>query len=291
MRRRTAIASLATAAVPAFAGCSTCGETWTGVGWAVSPTELRRTSDGWAVEADVSVTFDFGREGRGVYDATLAAFAEDGQVVGRTDLGNLVWEDVPEEARTETDCGDHGTLVRTASIGAEAFPRWIGLRYSNATDAIGNSRSAVRYDGTPSDDATADGYRPVDVTESVGEDPPLPEDIDERVQFQRSPPACEEYPTADVTTRYGLSIQWVRQLPEEKFHPVLADVDISQERVRLDIGLRAWPRFRKLPCLSEEYVAEIETDALPDVVEVRHLSTEDEVVTSTSVRRVRSETS
>lgn len=285
MRRRTAITLLTTAAVPAVAGCSGCGETWTGVGWTVSPTDLRRTSDGWEIESDVSVSFDFGGEGDGVYDATLAAFAEDGQIVGRSHMGNLVWDDVPEESKTETDCGDHGTLVQSVSVEAGKFPRWIGLRYSNASEAHGSPRSAVRYDGAPSGSATTERYRTVEISESVEEKPPLPADVDDRVGFRRGHANCDDYPTIEVTTSYGLSVRWVRQLAEERFHPVLVDAIISEDLVRLDVGLRTWPRFRKLPCLSEEYEVRIETDALPDIVEVRHLSSMDEIVASTRVRR------
>lgn len=122
LRRRRFLALASAGAAPALAGCTPCGETWTGVGFDVEPLAVDR-GDGWRVDARLTVNFDFGREGYGLQAAALALFDAEGVLLAEGEAVDLTWSDVPEERREETDCGDHATVTREAPLRSGTFPR------------------------------------------------------------------------------------------------------------------------------------------------------------------------
>lgn len=292
MHRRTLLASAATALTPALAGCSPCGETWSSSSFDVTPTSLASRGEGWAVEADVSVRFNFGREGDGVRGSALAAFDADGKLLSEEPLGDLLWDDVPEEERTEGDCGDYGSLSRSATVRSNAFPRWIGLRFDRATEALDGSNTVAKYP-----DATADGtpdardYASVRLPVESGRDPPAhPEYVDD-VRFSRGDESCRDA-TSNVEFGRELDVRWYRDLPAPRFHPVFAGASVDGDRLQLDVGLDSGPQFRRLRCHRQVYRATVDVGRTShvDTVEVRHLDPAGELVERRSFARPPSET-
>ncbi|WP_255149670.1 hypothetical protein [Halorarius halobius] len=267
MRRRALLAGVATAVASPLAGCSPCGETWTGIDLDVTPTALRRIGDGWQVDARVDVSFQFGRQGAGFSDAALAAFDADGRLVGARRLGDLTWSKVPDDVRSHDDCGSYGGFTRTASVDAGAFPRVVGLRFRSARGTEYGNQQVARYagDDTPTASPSAAGY------ERVGLDSfARPSSSEGGFRLHRGGARCERRtPHAEVD--HDLYVEWARSLRAERFHPVLAGVARESDRMSLTVGLRAWPRFRRLRCLRQGYTI---TGELPEgvaVVEVRHV--------------------
>lgn len=292
MRRREVLGALSVAALPPLAGCGPCGETWTGVGFRVDPTDL--TSQGgnrWTVRADLEVVFGFGRDGTGVFGAALAAFDDGARVVGSTSLGDLTWEDVPAADRTAGECGSHGTYRETATVEADGFPRWVGLRYDDASRYYTEDREVARFQGDPGGDGgesgggspggpAADRYEQVavDALDPRAERPTVTPPV-EAVAFRPGPPVCE--PPAEPSVDRSLAgttlvqVEHARSVPGARYAPTLAAYAFG-DVVRLDVGLRPRPRLRRTDCLSVAYEAsatydarELETE--PDGVELRHL--------------------
>lgn len=289
MRRRTLLAGTVTAAAPALAGCSPCGETWPSVAFDVTPTVLERQTDGWRVDAEVTVAFNFGTEAAGVRGAALAAFAADGRLLGATDLGDLLWSDVSESDRTEDDCGAWGTLRRPGTVAANAFPRWVGLRYDRSTEPIDQPHSVARYPSATLDtEPSAERYESIALPVEPDVPRPIPESEASTVDFDRRGDSCRA-DGAEVRFDRGVDVRWHRDLPAPRYHPILSEARVRDGRAALDVGLAAWPRFRRLRCRRQGYratVAVSTADAGPvDSAVVRHLDPSGEPVATRTFRR------
>lgn len=271
--------------MPALAGCSPCGETWTGVGYTVEPLSVERADD-WRVDARIDVEFDFGREGHGLAAAALALFDAEGALLDESAVGDLGWSDVPAAERTETDCGDHGSLTREATLTSGRFPRWIGVRYDRFSTSYDSPTTVARH---PS--ATPDGtVRPSDyestaleaarVEEALVEpDPPVTD-----VRFGAGPLRCaERTPVAEERTNVSLGVRADRPVPADHYHPVLAGVSLAEGELTLDVGLRTAPRFRRGECRRAWWTAGVDLDRptdMPATVRVRSLDRDGEPTSS-----------
>lgn len=287
MRRRQVLAGIATATLPALAGCTKCGETWTGVGFRVQPTAIEQTAAGWRVDATVEVMFNFGRDGTGVFGTALAAFDDDGRVAESTTLGDLVWDAVPDANRTETECGTHGRLTRQATVQSDTFPQWVGIRFDEATTDYTEPREIATYrgDSDTTPDAAIDDFEPVAVSvltpshHRPNTTPPV-----EDLTFRPGNLTCEP-PTAPEI-RYSLvnttlvSTDYARQLPAPQYRPTLEGHAFG-EVLQFDIGLAPRPQLRRTDCTVGRYEVSTEYGNLepePEVVELRHLDRQGQVV-------------
>lgn len=281
LHRRRLLALLGAGSMPALAGCTPCGETWTGVGFAVEPLSIERAG-GWRVEARIRVDFDFGREGYGLTSAALALFDDEGAVLAESPVGDLTWREVPDDERRETDCGDYGSLTREATLESGTFPRWVGLRYDRFSTSYASPTTVARYpsstpDGTvrPSDyDSTAVEAARVDGP-PVEPDPPVTD-----VRFDAGPLRCEERtPEAEARTNVFLGVRADRAVPAEHYHPVLAGLSLADTELTLDVGVRPAPRFRRGECRRSWWTAGVDVDRpadLPETVRVRNLDRDGE---------------
>jgi hypothetical protein len=287
MRRREVLAGISVATVPALAGCGKCGETWTGVGFRVQPTSIERTGDSWRVDASVEILFDFGRDGTGVFGCALAAFDDEGRVVGETQLGDLLWDAVADTNRNDTECGSYGRLTRSATVDAAAFPRWVGIRYDETTTSYTEPRDIARYHGDPTAESGAqvDGYEPVAVSalppshRRPATTPPV-----EDLTFRPGKLTC--HPPASPEIRYSLvnttlvTTEYARQVPAPHFRPTL-DAYSYGDVLQFDIGLAPRPQLQRTDCTAARYEVSTEYGALdpePRVVELRHLDRRGQVI-------------
>lgn len=292
LHRRQVLALLATGVAPALAGCSPCGETWTGVGFRVEPTAIERT-DGWRVDARLSVNFNFGREGNGIETPALALFGGDGALLSEAPVDNLRWSDVPDEKRESDDCGDYATVAREATLESDRFPRWVALRFDEYRTGFDEPTAVARYpDRTPPDEVSSLDYESVDF-ESV-EPPSKTVEAGETirdVRFTRRSRTCEDRETtAEARTNVRLRVRGERTVPAERYHPVLSEINTNEGRLTATIGLQAVPRFRRADCLRVPWSASIEVtnaEAMPSAVELRMLDTDDEV-TKTGIIEIES---
>lgn len=286
MRRRDLLAGIGTATLPTLAGCGCMGvETWPGLGFTVEPTALTATGDGWTVDATVEILINFGGDGTGIEGVSLAAFDQSGSVAGTTQLGDLLWGDIPESNRTEGECGSSGTLRREATVEADAFPQWVGIRYDEATRSYTEPREISVYGGEQRTDATVDAYQPVaveELTPSSSSQPTEPPVASVRVRPGEL--SCEGRTTPDVD--YSVSgstdvdITADRALPETHFRPTLTGFEYG-DVLRFDIGLRPRPQLRRTDCTTAPYEVRLtydDDDREPQTVELRHLGRDGSVV-------------
>jgi len=287
MRRRTFLAGVGVASLSTLAGCGKCGETWTGVGFTIAPTSLQRTSDGWRVDAEIEVQFGYGREGTGVFGAALAGFDGEGRVVGTTGLDELTWSAVAQTDRIENECGTHGRLRRRAAVETDAFPRWVGIRYDEATTHYTEARQIARYRGDPSagTEPTAEGYEPVSVGSLTPSFRRVPTSAPiEELTFRPGALTC--HPPPEPGIRYSLvnttrvAVEYARSVPAPRFYATLAGYAYG-DALRFDVGLEPRPQLQRTDCTAVRY--ELSTqygglDAEPQTVELRHLDRQGEVV-------------
>lgn len=271
--------------MPALAGCSPCGETWTGVGFSVEPQSIERAG-GWRVDAEIRVDFDFGREGYGLASAALALFDDAGAVLAESDVGDLTWSDVPGAERTETDCGDYGSLTREATLESGRFPRWVGVRYDRFSTSYDSPTTVARYpSSTPGGTVRPSDYEPTAIEAArvdgaaVDPDPPVT-----GVRFDAGPLRCEERtPEAEGHTNVFLGVRADRPLPAEHYHPVLEGLSLADAELTLDVGLRTAPRFRRGECSRSWWTASVDFDRpddVPETVLVRNLDVSGEPTSS-----------
>ncbi|MFB6172215.1 MAG: hypothetical protein ABEJ23_06755 [Haloarculaceae archaeon] len=287
--RRRKLVSLAAAAVgPALAGCSPCGETWTGVGYAVEPTAVERDG-GWRVEAALSVDFEFGREGTGVVGPALALFDASGTVLDEQPVADATWSAVPESARESDDCGEYGSLPRTATLRSAAFPRWVGLRFDRYASSYPSPRTVSRYTGaTPDGAVTSVDYESVPV-DSFTDDENLagPSAPVTDVQFWTSHRVCEPpAPSAEVNANVGLRADWGRRVPAPRYRPTLASVSLDESRLTVDVGLRTAPRLRRSECAVVPWGVSVDVDSpedTPGSVTLRHRDPDGSVTDTATV--------
>lgn len=287
MHRRELLTGVGVASLSALAGCGKCGETWTGVGFRVTPTALERTKDGWRVGADIEIQFGYGRERTGVFGAALAAFDEQGRVVGTTGLDDLTWSAVPEVDRTERECGTHGRLQRHATVDADAFPRWVGIRYDEATTSYTEPREIARYsdDSDAGTEVSVDGYEPIAVSALTPshQRPTMPAPIED-LTFRAGGLTC--HPEPDPEIRYQLVntslviSRYARSVPAPHYRATLAGYEYGAV-LRFDIGLAPRPQLQRTDCMAARYEVSTEYGELeeePQTIELRHLDRGGQVV-------------
>jgi hypothetical protein len=294
LRRRQLLALLATGSAPALAGCTPCGETWTGVGVSVEPTAVER-SDGWRVDAELTVNFNFGREGYGILAPALALFGRDGTLLTEAPVDDLMWSDVPESARESNDCGDYATVGRKRTLESDRFPKWVGIRFDEFRSGYDDPTTVSRYpDRTPESDVSAADYEMVDF-ESVGPQSPPVEtgDAVREARFTRRPRTCEEPEvTVEAQTNVRLWAYGQRSIPAERYHPVLTGIDTNDDRLTAAIGIRSGPRLRRADCLRVPWSLSVEVtdpESMPSTLAIEVLDTDGEV-TDTRELGVASET-
>jgi hypothetical protein len=282
LRRRQVLALVATGIAPALAGCSPCGETWTGVGFGVEPVAIDRT-DGWQVDARLTANFNFGREGNGIEAPALALFDADGALLAETPVEDLMWRDLPEEDRSADDCGEYATVRREATLESDRFPEVVGLRYDEYRTGFDESTTVSRYsDGTPNREVSPGDYETVGFesfgvpSENIEYGPAIQD-----ARFNAGPLICEDRETeAEARTNVHLTFSGQRSLPAEHYHPFLSDLRPNGDRLTATIGLRTAPRFRRGECLRTAWTASVdltEPDAMPSTVEIETLDADGEV--------------
>lgn len=277
--------------MPALAGCSPCGETWTGVGFTVTPDAVTGSAP-WGVDAQLTVEFSFGRDGYGLVSPALALFDAEGAVLATAPLDDLRWEDVPAERRETTDCGDHATVTRAATLETDAFPRWVGLRYDRFRTGYDDPTRVSRYAGADRESARAADYESVDLA-SAGPDEPTvdPGDPVTDIRFRPGPLRCDvPEPSAEATTNVMVRVEGDRSVPAAHYHPVLESASLEDDELVLSVGLRTAPRFRRGECLRIPWSATVDVERPADVpatVLVRALDADGEV---TGTRRLEVET-
>ncbi|QLD87268.1 hypothetical protein HWV23_16580 [Natronomonas halophila] len=294
LRRRQVLALAATGVAPALAGCSPCGETWTGVGFHVEPTTIERT-DGWRVDAQLTVNFNFAREGYGILAPALALFGRDGALLTEVPVDDLTWSDVPEAARKSDDCGEYATVRREATLESDRFPKVVGLRFDEYRTGFDESTTVSTFsDGTPNGEVSPDDYEMVDF-ESFGVSSDKIEygSPVQDARFNAGPLICEDREThAEARTNVHLTFSGQRTLPAEHYHPFLSDLQPDGDRLTATIGLRTAPRFRRGECLRTAWTASVditEPEAMPSTVEIETLDADGEV-SETQVLDVESDT-
>lgn len=281
LRRRRFLALASAGAAPALAGCTPCGETWTGVGFDVAPLAVDG-EDGWRVDARLTVEFDFGREGYGLAAAAMALVDAEGAVLAESDAGDLRWSDVPADRREETDCGDHATVTREATLRSGAFPRWIGLRYDRFRSSYDSPTRVARYpSATPGGSVGPSDYERVALAAAAVDDTPVdPDPPMTDVRFDAGPLGCaERTPAAEARTNVFLVLEGDRAVPAEHYHPVLVDLSLAGDELAVTTGLRTAPRFRRGGCLRSRWSAGVDFEEPADVpatVRVRHLDRDGE---------------
>ena len=283
LHRRQALTLIAAGGMPALAGCTPCGETWTGVGFHVEPTAIEQ-SGGWRVDARLEVNFDFGRDGYGIAAPALALFGPDGALLAETPVDGLMWSDVPEDDRQSDDCGEYATVERAATLESDRFPGWVGLRFDRFESGYDNPTTVSKYRGkTPDGDASSAEYERVDV-ETVGV---LSESVDyglptRNVWFDAGRLTCEKTErNAEARTNVDLFFSGHRALPAEHYHPFLSDMELSGDRLTATVGLQSAPRFHRSDCLRSSWttmVAFADQESMPSTVEVENLDTDGKVV-------------
>lgn len=282
LRRRQVLALAATGIAPALAGCSPCGETWTGVGFHVEPTTVDR-SDGWRVDAQLTVNFNFGREGYGILAPAVALFGRDGALLTEAPVDDLTWSDVPEEARKSDDCGDYATVGREATLETDRFPKVVGLRFDEFHSGYDDPTTVSRYpDRTPDGDVSGEDYEMVDFedigisSDDIDYDPPIQD-----ARFNAGPLICEDREKeAEARRNVHLTFRGQRTLPAEHYHPFLSDLHPDGDRLIATIGLQTAPRFRRGDCLRTAWTASVdltEPESMPSTVEIRTLDADGEV--------------
>lgn len=107
------------------------------------------------------------------------------------------------------------------------------------------------------------------------------------VGFEAGHLRCDEQ-TREAEVRRGthLRIRSDRLLPAGHHHPVLDGLTLDGDVLRLSVGLRTAPRFRRGECRRTWWAANVEFDRPDDVpgsVAVRHLDPGGEV---SSTRRI-----
>lgn len=190
--RRRFLALASAGAMPALAGWSPCGGTWTGVGYEVVPLDVERDGS-WRVDARLTVDFDFGRDGYGLSAAALALFDDDGAVLAESPVGDLTWSDVPESRRESTDCGDHATVTRDGTLRSGAFLRWVCLRYDTFRTGVDGIPRVAKYDSeTPGEPVAQADYGSVDIDRvGVAEPSVDPDEPITDARFDVRPLGCE----------------------------------------------------------------------------------------------------
>lgn len=282
LRRRQVLALAATGVAPALAGCTPCGETWTGVGFHVEPAAIDR-SDGWQVDAQMTVNFNFGREGNGIEAPALALFAADGALLTETPVDDLMWRDVPAEAKESDDCGEYATVGREATLESDRFPVVVGLRFDEYRTGFDDPTTVSRYpSGTPNGDVSPGDYETVDFerfgipSENIEYGSPIQD-----ARFNAGPLICEDREVgAEARRNVHLTFRGQRSLPAEHYHPFLSDLQPDGDRLIATIGLQTAPRFRRGECLRTAWTASVdltEPEAMPAKVEIRTLDVDGEV--------------
>lgn len=274
--RRRFLALASAGAMPALAGCSPCGETWTGVGFEVVPLAVERDGS-WRVDARLTVDFDFGRDGYGLSGAALALFDGDGAVLAESPVGELTWSAVPESQRESTDCGDHATVTRNGTLRSGTFPRWVGLRYDAFRTAFDDHPRVARYaSGTPEGTVDPSDYESV-VVDGVGVVEPSvdPHAPITDARFDARPLRCEAQSLeAEARTNVFLSVTGDRSVPAEHYHPRIDGISLGGDELTVSIGLETAPRFRRGDCLRTRWTLGVDVANpadMPETVTVRHL--------------------
>jgi hypothetical protein len=286
--RRQALALIAAGGMPALAGCTPCGETWTGIGFHVEPTVIEQTG-GWRVNARLTVNFDFGRDGYGIAAPALALFGTDGALLAEAPVDGLMWSDVPEDDRRSDDCGEYATVERAATLESDRFPEWVGLRFDRFESGYDNPTTVSKYRGkTPDGDASSAEYERVDL-ETVGA---LSESVEygeatQDVRFDTGRLTCEKIEgNAEAQTNVDLSFSGQRALPAEHYRPFLSDMELSGDQLTATIGLQSAPRFHRGDCLRSSWTATVafaDRESMPTAVEVKNLDTDGEVTDATTL--------
>lgn len=288
LHRRRFLALASAALAPALAGCSPCGETWPGVGFDIRPLEIERR-DGWTVDAELTVEFNFGRGEFGLEGVALAVFDADGVVLEEAPVGDVTWGDVPESERESTDCGEFATVSREATLRSDAFPRWVGLRYDSHYTDYEEPTTVSRYPkASPGGTVDPSDYESVDATavaEPRGERAYVEPVTD--VQFDYGPLLCDERPTvAEVPRADRLSIRAVRPLPADNHYPSFESLSHEGDVLYFRVGVRRAPRFRRGECLRASWSASVvfdRSDDVPGTVELQYLNANGD---ATSARRI-----
>lgn len=288
LRRRRFLAIASAALAPALAGCSPCGETWPGVGYDVRPLAVER-GDGWTVDAELTVEFNFGRGEFGLEGAALATFTAEGVVLDEAPVGDILWADVPEADRESTDCGEYATVSREATLRSDEFPRWVGLRFDRHYTDYEEPTTVSRYpEASPGETVDPADYESVDVTavaEPRGDRAYAPPVSD--VRFDYGPMLCDDRPTvAEVRRDDRLSLEGVRPLPADNYYPALASLSHEGEVLVFRVGLRRAPRFRRGECQRALWSAKVEFDRADDVPGTVALEYLDPEGDATSTRRI-----
>lgn len=163
-RRREVLVGVGASVVGSLAGCSECGETWTAYRLSLGLDSVDWTGDGWELSVSVTAEFAFptsAEQGFGAFDVAL--YGEDRSLLDYETVDGLRWGDVPDDERTESECGDRGTASVTRSFSVAALPRYVGPRFHdgheaaslepNATGGFAGLR-ALRYADADATDAT-----------------------------------------------------------------------------------------------------------------------------------------
>jgi len=279
--RREVIAGLATTGALALAGCGCDGTVEQR--FSLTLDGIRRTDDGWAVDATATVQFstDVKLDLLGV---TLGGYAADRTSVGTAPLGDFRWEDVPEKSRSEGDCGESGSLSRSTTLTTDGFPSYLGPQFQPDTrPGRGVAVRGLAYapdgetptfdergppadasDGRPGPDAaSADDFLSIPI-----EGYPWPPAVEQAV-FEtdaiaavgfvpdgfpiddRNEPRLDPDPHEDGR---DVSVSWAMAIPEEScLRPFIEDLayDADGERLEATVGVH---RLERAPCGGGRYL-------------------------------------
>lgn len=298
-RRRKVLTGIGTGALGALAGCSECGETWYAHQLYFDVDEVDRSDTEWEITVTSTVDFEFPTsddDGVGSFD--VAVYGENQSLLDYETVDGLRWGDVPDDRRTETECGDGGTAAATKSFSLEEFPYYVGPRFVDGREAESldpNSSSGfsaletIWYAADGEGSTTPTGTETVTETPKPTGEPPRddvsPEDY-ERVEVEVLP-----WPTPDnqavretealtnvrfwtgsacvsrsgVRTRTDLFdsdllVEWARAVPGCK-RPFLETVSYEDSRLTLEVGLHEAPQVRCRECDQLGYQLQVDRRA------------------------------
>lgn len=186
MKRRDVLAAVTGSAALSLSGCIStpepcAGETWTGIGYALSLFDISydASADRWTGTCGVTVDFDYVSGGQqGVTNAGIALYSGGGRRIGLAHVGDVMWEQVPEAQRSEMSCGGYqrGDLTVRREFRVDEFPASFGLWYSRIHASVVERASELAYRGESPPDGSVGPGAWESVSSKERTFPPLPDD-------------------------------------------------------------------------------------------------------------------
>ncbi|WP_458208893.1 hypothetical protein [Haladaptatus sp. NG-SE-30] len=114
----------------------------------------------------------------GITAAGVALYSQSGHRFDLVSLGDMTWDQVPNEQRSEMDCGgfQHGVISRAGAFSVNEFPYYLGLWFSEIHAGAPEGQTMLEYNGNmpPETPVALSDWKSVRV-ESPYSFPPLPD--------------------------------------------------------------------------------------------------------------------